>query len=302
MDCRYLKDELTKLISGGVYLDEPMSRHTTWRIGGPADLLVIPKTTEEVRTVLQLAREQEIPCTVVGNGSNLLVRDKGVRGIVLKISPGLNEVQVKGLLLTAGAGALLPRLARIMLKNRLSGLEFAAAIPASLGGAVVMNAGAYGAQIGDLVREVTLINPVGELETLTVRDLSFGYRRSNLLGRGTIVEAVLEGRRAEYQAIRELMLSNIRHRQNTQPFGWPNAGSVFKNPGDLAAGRILDEAGAKGLRCGAAAVSDKHANFIVNTGGATAVDVLTLIKILQELAADHVGLQLEPEVKIIGED
>ncbi len=302
MDCQRTKEELTNLISGEIRLSEPMAGHTTWRIGGPADILVLPKDKHEVLALIGYARDQEIPYTVIGNGSNLLVRDRGIRGLVIKIGPQMAKVQVEGENIQAGAGALLPKLARLFLKHNLAGMEFAAGIPATLGGAVVMNAGAHGAQISNLVTRITVVDPQGGLQEIPREDLGFAYRKSNLQGSGmVVVEVALKASRDDPEAIRERMMANLYYRQNTQPLGRPNAGSVFRNPDGTAAGKIIEEVGAKGLKFGGAMVSEKHANFIINTGGASARDVLTLMERVQQIVQERYDVLLEPEVHVLGE-
>lgn len=302
MNCQRTKEELTNLISGEIRLSESMAGHTTWRIGGPADILALPKDKHEVLALLQYARERGLPYTVIGNGSNLLVRDRGIRGLVIKIGPQMAKVEIKGEKIKAGAGALLPKLARLFLKHHLAGMEFAAGIPATLGGAVVMNAGAHGAQIGNLVTRVTVVDPQGGVREIPHEELGFAYRKSSLQGSGmVIVEVELQASRDNPETIRERMMANLFYRQNTQPLGQPNAGSVFRNPDGKAAGQIIEEAGAKGLRFGGAMVSEQHANFIINTGGASARDVLTLMEQVQQIVQERYDILLEPEVRVLGE-
>jgi UDP-N-acetylmuramate dehydrogenase len=303
MNCQRTKEELTNLIAGEIRLHEPMTGHTTWQIGGPADILVLPKDKQEVLTLINYARNQGIACTVLGNGSNLLVRDQGIRGLVIKLGFQMSNVTItENTIVMAEAGVLLPKLASIFLKERLAGMEFAAGIPAALGGAVVMNASAHGVSMASLVTKVTVVDPRGQLLELAGMDLGFAYRKSNLQGSGMVVVAVeLIATQDNPRAIEERMKANLYYRRSSQPLGHPNAGSVFKNPPGAAAGKIIEEAGAKGLRFGGAMVSEKHANFIINTGGASARDVLDLMEQVQEIVQKRYDILLEPEVHVIGE-
>lgn len=302
MDYLRVKSELAGLISGQIRLDESMVNHTTWRIGGPAEMLVMPGDIADIKTVVRYAGKREIPLTIIGNGSNVLIRDSGIRGIVLKITRGLDKIDVDGLTMRVQAGALLPVVARKAAEHALTGLEFAAGIPAAMGGAVVMNAGANGQSISSVVREVKVIDPDGCCQVLSGSDLQFRYRGSVIQEkRMVIVEALLAMQKGEQAAIRGRMDELMAVRRATQPLHLPNAGSVFANPSGLAAGRLIEEAGGKGLQAGKARVSEKHANFIVNLGGATASDVLELIKKVREMVFAKHGVNLPMEVQVLGE-
>lgn len=302
MDCARVKEELEGLITGEARAGESLTNHTTWRIGGPADILVLPAEAVEVEKVVRYAGERNIPLAVIGNGSNILVRDGGIRGIVLKISRGLNKIDIDGLTIRAGAGVLLPVLARKAAECGLSGLEFAAGIPATVGGAVVMNAGANGQSISSVVQEVKVIKPDGSYRVLTGPDLEFRYRGSIFQTEAmVIVEAQFLLQRSDREAVSRRMEDLLAMRKAAQPLEVPNAGSVFANPPGMAAGQLIDEAGGKGLQVGCARVSEKHANFIVNLGGATAQDVLELIKKVQELVFLKHQVHLNTEVRVLGE-
>ncbi len=302
MQFRQTTEELTNLLSGEIRRSEPMSKHTSWRVGGPADIFALPKDIKDVVVLLQYASERDIPYTIIGNGSNLLVRDGGIRGLVIKIAANMAKVEFEGCKVKAMAGVALPRLAQLFLEHQLAGMEFAAGIPAALGGAVVMNAGAHGGQISDLVIGVTVVDRQGKLREIAKQELAFAYRQSNLTGSGlTVLAVTLEAREDHSEAIRDRMQTNLRHRHMTQPQGWPSAGSVFKNIPGQSAGKLIDELGIKGLKIGGAVVSEQHANFIINTGEATAQDILTLIEKVRHMVLQHYQLLLEPEVRILGE-
>ncbi|RDV82905.1 UDP-N-acetylmuramate dehydrogenase [Ammonifex thiophilus] len=289
-------------LKGHVYLREPMERHTTWRIGGPAEMLVEPADQEDLALILRLAREEGIPLNLIGNGSNILVGDAGVPGIVVKMGQAMGEVKVEGRRLRAGAGAKLARLAALAQVAGLAGLEFTCGIPASLGGAVVMNAGAAGQSMAEVVRWVKVMDREGRVEILRGEELGFGYRQSVLQHLPVVVlEVELELCPDDPTAVARRMAAVWRKRQLTQPLEYPSAGSVFKNPpGAPAAGKLIELAGGKGLRVGEAMVSPKHANFIVNLGRARATDVLCLIRQVQSLVEAKFGIKLEPEVKFLG--
>lgn len=302
MDCLRVKKELDGLITGEARLDECMAKHTTWRIGGPADILVLPADADDVQRVVRYAGEEKIPLTVVGNGSNLLVRDRGIRGIVLKITRGLNNIDINGLTIRAGAGVMLPVLAGKAAERGLTGLEFACGIPGAVGGAVVMNAGANGQSISEVIQEVKVINPDGSCRVLTGPELTFRYRGSVFLTESmVVVEVLFVLKKDGEESIRRRMEELMAKRKAAQPLEQPNAGSVFANPPGAAAGRLIDEAGGKGMQVGNARVSEKHANFIINLGGATAGDILGLIEKVQELVHRKHGVQLNTEVRVLGE-
>ncbi len=293
--------KLERLLQAGVKLDEPMALHTSWKAGGPADFYVSPADAAEVAAVIRFCREQELPLFVFGNGTNLLVREGGWRGVMMKIGFPFQYLHRKGSLARAGAGCPMPFLARATARRGLAGLEFAGGIPGSLGGALVMNAGAFGGYVGSLVREVVLVDWNGAEHRLPAAACGFGYRRSSLARAGVVLEATLElqpGNAAELESRVEAFLERRLRRHPRQP----SAGSVFRNPPDRPAGRLIEEAGGKGMQIGGARVSERHANFIVNRGGATATDIIALIEAVQKLVRKQFGIELQPEVRIIGEE
>jgi UDP-N-acetylmuramate dehydrogenase len=296
--------QLQKIIDGPrLMADEPMAKHTTFRIGGPADYLVMPSSTREVAAVLATAREYGVPVVVLGNGSNVLVRDKGIRGLVLKLDAAMGEMSHNGTTVKAGAGAALGDVARYAGSIGLTGLEFAVGIPGSIGGAVFMNAGAYDGEIGCLVSAVTAVCPDGRLQRFGHADIRFGYRDSIFQHNGCVIcEVELALAAGDDTVIDRKMTDYTSRREAKQPIEMPSAGSTFKRPPGYFAGTLIEQAGLKGFRIGGAEVSGKHAGFIVNVGGATATDVLALIKEVQRQVHDRFGVRLQPEVRIIGEE
>ncbi|GAB6158880.1 UDP-N-acetylmuramate dehydrogenase [Desulfotomaculum varum] len=298
-----LAGELRSLVKGTVKTDEPMSKHTTWRIGGKADLFVDPGDKEDIRRVVEFVRTRDIPLTVIGNGSNLLVRDGGIRGVVLKVGRGLAEISVEGTTIKAGAGAMLPELAAAACRAGLGGFEFAAGIPGSLGGGIVMNAGAVNGCVANVLHSVEVINEHNRFVTLRNEELGFQYRTSNLQGKQVIcVSALWRGYVKSKALIEQETRDYLLKRKAAQPQGYPNAGSVFKNPAGDYAGRLIEACGGKGLRVGDAQVSTKHANWILNLGHATARDVLALIEKIKKMVQDAFGIELHLEVRVLGED
>jgi len=280
---------------------EPLRRHVSFRIGGPADILVAPRSPEELRAVVRWLFAQQVPFAVLGQGSNVLISDRGIRGVVLKIGKGLDRVVFDGDRVTAQAGAGLPHLARDAAARGLSGLEFAAGIPASVGGAVVMNAGAHGHAMQEILVWARVLTPEGE-QTMTPAALGLAYRTSALQGRPAVVaEVALHLQRSDREAVGRRTEEWLAQRSATQPIGPPSSGCVFRNPAGDHAGRLIDLAGAKGLRVGGAVVSDVHANYIVNAGEATAADVMALMHKVKALVAEKFGVVLEPEIRLLGE-
>jgi UDP-N-acetylmuramate dehydrogenase len=279
-----------------------MKKHTSWRIGGPADYFVEPQGREELQAVVSFANLRRVPLTVIGNGSNLLVSEKGIRGIVLKIGSGLSRVSIIEKDVVAEAGTKLSQLAAAARDSGLGGFEFSAGIPGTVGGAVIMNAGANGSSVGALVREVLLLNLEGHLIRRNGEELNFSYRSCALQrDPAIVVEAMFTCYPREKHLIQEEMERFIARRLSTQPLRLPNAGSVFRNPPGDSAGRLIEAAGLKGLRVGDAQISDLHANFIVNLGAATAEDVLTLIDKVRETVLVRNGVELLLEIKVVGD-
>ena len=282
--------------------DEPMSRHTTFRVGGPADVLFLPADAGEVLRAMAEARALDLPCFVKGNGSNLLVRDGGVRGLVIELGDPMSAVVIKGTSLRAQAGASLARIAREAATASLSGLAFASGIPGSVGGAVAMNAGAYGGEIKNALYRALVLEQ-GEARWKTAEELHLGYRSSDILRDGlTVLEAEFSLTPGDRDAILAEMNDLARRRREKQPLSLPSAGSTFKRPEGHFAGALIEAAGLKGYRVGGAQVSELHAGFLVNAGGATARDVLALIEDVQARVLASSGVMLEPEVRIIGEE
>ena len=283
--------------------DEPMSRHTSFKIGGPADVLLLPRTLADLQRIVKLARETETQLTVAGNGSNLLVKDGGLRGLVLKIAENFARIDYSGASGCAQSGALLGDVSRHAAAHALAGLEFAVGIPGTLGGGVIMNAGAYGGEMKDVVVRVTAVDEYGELQVLGPDELQFSYRRSALQQLPWIVaDTWMELRPDEPRAILERMSDFTYQRESKQPLSMPSAGSIFKRPPGKYVGPMVQELGLKGHRLGGAQVSEKHAGFIVNAGGATAADVLNLIQHVRERVQERFDVWLETEVRIIGEE
>lgn len=283
--------------------DEPMSRHTTFAIGGPVDVLVNPQSTAEIQAVLSFCTREKLPCMVFGMGSNLLVRDKGIRGVAIKIGDCLTAVDIKGSDIMAQAGIGLSRLAYMAADHSLSGLEFAEGIPGSLGGAVAMNAGAYGGEMKNVLVSCTALDEKGQTQTFNREEMNLGYRSSIFQQRSVvIIEARLRLVKGEKEEIFAHMASLAGQRQAKQPLDMPSAGSTFRRPEGFYVGPLIEQLGLKGYSIGGAQVSVKHAGFVVNRGGATADDVLSLIAFIQEQARQKLGVELRPEIKVVGEE
>ncbi len=296
-------DKLYKCLNEDqVLLNEPMKNHTSFKIGGPCDYFLKPSSIEELQEVLDLCNTFEIPVFVLGNGSNLLVTDKGYRGCVIQVFKNFNDVSIKGTSMSAGAGILLASLASAAAKEHLTGLEFASGIPGTLGGAVYMNAGAYGGEMKQVVTSVTAINLRGEVKVFKQDELEFAYRHSALQEEHYIaVEVDMELEIGDHKSIKDLMLDLNMRRKDKQPLEFPSAGSTFKRPEGYYAGKLIMDAGLRGYSIGDAMVSEKHCGFVVNNGEASFEEVYTLIKHIQKTVQDQFGVELKREVKIIGE-
>lgn len=285
-----------------VLIDEPMKKHTTFRIGGPADYYVLPKTIEEVQQVVEACKEAEIPYYVLGNGSNLLVSDKGYRGVIIQLYRNLNQIEVEGTKIRAQVGALLSQIAGEALRHCLTGFEFAAGIPGTLGGAVVMNAGAYGGEMKDVLQEVTALSKDGEIKVLSREELNLGYRTSVIGREGYIaLEAVIALKEGKEETIRATMEDLKERRTTKQPLEYPSAGSTFKRPEGYFAGKLIQDTGLRGFSVGGAQVSEKHCGFVINKDNATAQDVIELMKEVSDRVEAKFGVPLEPEVKKLGD-
>lgn len=293
-------EELEK-IAGPALRQEPMSRHTTFRVGGPADMLIHVKG-EQLAPVLKLCREYGETYCVIGNGSNLLVGDAGIRGLVIETVTKENDARTEGERIIAGAGMLLSKTANLALAGGLSGMEFAAGIPGTIGGAVVMNAGAYGGEMKDIIESAVVIDGFGGEKELSAEELALGYRSSCIPGNGYLVkEVTLRLTQGEPADIRARMEELRIQRAAKQPLEYPSAGSTFKRPEGYFAGKLIMDAGFRGYRVGGAQVSEKHCGFVVNTGGATAEDIRRLIRDVSDGVYRKFGVVLEPEIKMTGE-
>ncbi len=285
-----------------VLVDEPMKRHTTFRIGGPADFFLLPSTVDEVRGILEICREEELPYFILGNGSNLLVSDKGYRGVIIQLYRNFSNISVEGNEICASSGALLSQIAAAARNASLTGFEFAGGIPGTLGGAVFMNAGAYGGELKDVLKEAVVMTEQGEILTLPVEKLEMGYRTSRIKKAGYLVlEARLVLEQGDMDKIRDITKDLTEKRVSKQPLEYPSAGSTFKRPEGYFAGKLIMDAGLRGYQVGDAQVSEKHCGFVINKGNATAADVLTLIENVREKVQEQFGVTLEPEVKFLGE-
>ena len=285
-----------------ILVAEPMKNHTTFRIGGPADALALPKTPEEVAEVVRFCHEHAQPYYVLGNGSNLLVSDEGYRGLVLQLYRNFNDIQVNGETITVQAGAMLAAVARTAYQTGLTGLEFASGIPGTIGGAVVMNAGAYGGEMKNVLKEVTVLTKEGEVLVIPAKALELGYRTSVIPKNGWIaLGAVLQLKKGDQEQILARMEELKEQRITKQPLDLPSAGSTFKRPEGYFAGKLIMDAGLRGFTVGGAQVSEKHCGFVVNRGNATAADVWELICEVKRRVKEMTGVELEPEVKLLGD-
>ena len=279
-----------------------MKRHTTFRIGGPAEIFVIPDNIEDVRKIIEICNAEDIPYFILGNGSNLLVSDKGYRGVVIQIDRNFGTVEIKGTEIHASAGALLSAIAAAARKEALTGFEFAGGIPGTLGGAVVMNAGAYGGELKDVLKSVTVMDQKGNIFEIPAEELQMGYRTSIIKTAGYIVlNAVLSLKEGNPEEIKKLTRELSEQRISKQPLEYPSAGSTFKRPEGYFAGKLIMDSGLRGYQVGGAQVSEKHCGFVINTGDATAEDVCSLMKNVIEIVHEKFGVTLEPEVKFLGE-
>ena len=282
-----------------VFTGEAMSRHTTFKIGGPADYFLMPDKDTDVGRIVKICKESAIPYFILGNGSNLLVGDGGYRGAVIQIYKNMSAVTVEGTEITVQAGALLSSVAAAAKNAALTGFEFAGGIPGTMGGAVVMNAGAYG---GEMITEVTVMDEEGEIVTLPADKLELGYRTSIIKTAGYIVlEAKLQMKEGNPEVIRETMKDLTIRRTTKQPLEYPSAGSTFKRPEGYFAGKLIMDSGLAGYQVGGAQVSEKHCGFVINAGGATARDVRTLMDNVRDIVYKKYGVTLEPEVKFLGD-
>lgn len=285
-----------------ILLNEPMFNHTSFKTGGNADLLITPKDTKELIGVIRILRQHDISYIILGNGSNILVSDKGIRGAVIQIGKKMAQIVIKGNQIMAQAGAMLSSIAVAAMEHELTGMEFASGIPGTLGGAVCMNAGAYGGEMKDILVEVEVLTSDLEVLTLTLKELDLSYRHSIIPEKSYLVlSSIITLQKGNKETIQEKMSLLAQERREKQPLNYPSAGSTFKRPEGYFAGKLISDAGLKGYSIGGAEVSQKHAGFIVNKGNATTNDILALIHYCQKTVKEKFGVTLETEVKIIGE-
>ncbi|HZK34209.1 MAG TPA: UDP-N-acetylmuramate dehydrogenase [Bacillota bacterium] len=291
------------LLKDQILTNESMKKHTSFRIGGPADLLVMPNEINQVQAVIDVFAQHNIPYIIMGNGSNLLVRDKGIRGGVIKLAEKFSKIEVSNESMRAQSGILLSALSNVALRAELTGLEFASGIPGTLGGAVAMNAGAYDGEMKDIVDKVIVLDENSKLQTLSKADMSFGYRTSAVQGTGKIVlEVYMTAKKGNYEESKQIIKDLTKRRREKQPLSYPSAGSTFKRPVGYYAGKLIQDSGLRGMRVGNAQISDLHSGFIVNMGNATAQDVIELIERAKLQVYDKFGVELEPELKVVGEE
>ncbi|WP_209125816.1 UDP-N-acetylmuramate dehydrogenase [Alkalihalobacillus sp. BA299] len=286
---------------GKVLVQEPLANHTTWKIGGPAEVLVEPKNIETLKELMGMIRKGGVPWRVIGRGSNLLVRDLGIEGVVIKLGDGISHLDINGEEITVGGGYSVIKLAMIISKKGLSGLEFASGIPGSVGGAVFMNAGAHGSDISQILTKAHILFEDGTMKWLTNEELEFSYRTSKLQKeKGICVEAAFQMKAGDREEIVKVMQKNKDYRRISQPWNYPCAGSVFRNPLPNYAGQLIEKAGLKGFQLGGAQVSEMHGNFIVNIEDAKADDVLSLIQHIKDTIREKFNVEIETEVEIVG--
>lgn len=304
MNKQYIYEKLLNIIDqNDIKLDEPMKKHISFKVGGPADILVRPRTEEQLREVMDLIKEENIPYLIIGNGSNLLIKDGGIRGVVIELSDNFNKFQIEGNKMTVQSGVLLSIVGRAALNEELKGFEFAAGIPGTLGGALTMNAGAYGGEMKDIVKTVRVMDLKGEIIELTNEQMEFEYRKSIVSRKEYIVlSAEIELEKGNYDEIKAVMVDFTQRRVTKQPLSLPSAGSTFKRPVGHFAGKLIEDSGLRGITLRGAQISDKHCGFVVNLGDAKAKDILDLMYVVKSTVYAKFGVMLEEEVKILGED
>lgn len=305
MEKSMIKQKLEKIVDNKFIIENAlMANHTSFKAGGHADLLVEPQSIDELKNVLQLLNAEGTNYMILGNGSNVLVRDGGYRGVIVKIGDAFNYVEREGNQLICGSGTLMSVVSRNAVNAELAGFEFASGIPGSIGGAVFMNAGAYGGEIVQVLKKARIVSKDGSRDFyMTADELQLGYRHSVLHETGdVVVEAVLELEPGNVEEIRANIADFTERRNSKQPVTYPSAGSFFKRPEGYFAGKLVQDAGFKGLTVGGAQVSQLHSGFVINIGGATATDILQLMEIVQAGVYEQFGVKLEPEVRIIGEE
>jgi UDP-N-acetylmuramate dehydrogenase len=289
------------LIKGRVLFDAPMKKFTSIKVGGPADSLLFPKDMVELRKVVRYARRKDIPILILGKGTNLVVRDKGIRGWVISLTQGMKKVQLEGDVIEAEAGLSLQRLVQFSIQKNLTGLEPFFGIPGTVGGGLAMNAGAWGVELKDILLSITLMNEKGEVVERPRKKLKFSYRRLAIPPTWIILKGRFQLKKGRKEEILEHVRSYSEIRKRTQPLDYPSAGSIFKNPAEGPAGKWIEEAGLKGFRMGQAMVSDRHANFIINLGKATAQEVINLMEWVERKIYEEKAISLEREIRVVGE-
>lgn len=293
-------EKVKEFFKGNISISEPLSRFTTFRIGGPADYYLEPKDRDDLLKLIKYLKEINYPYIIIGNGSNILISDDGIRGAAINLEFGFTKIEVMKNKVFAEAGIRLSKLVDVCIEHSLVGIENLAGIPGTLGGAILMNAGAYGGEISDYIKVVEVLDGT-EIKFLKKEECGFSYRKSNLEGK-IILSAEFELPFGDKTKAKERRKELLLKRNQSQPVELPNAGSIFKNPSGDYAARLIEQAGLKGLTIGGAKVSEKHANFIVNFNNAAANDVLELMKVIQQTVFQKFGIMLEPEIKMIGFD
>ena len=295
-----LLDEIEKVISKDkIYINEPMSKHTSFKIGGPAEIFIKVNEIKDLQAILKISKENNAPITVIGNGSNVLVSDEGIKGIVVKIELEKLEIEEDGIL-KVGSGVKLAFLAQKCLKEELEGFEFASGIPGTIGGAIRMNAGAHGSEMKDIVKNITYMTRDGNIQIISNEEAKFEYRNSIFSQNDYIIlEAEIQLRKGNPEEIKSKMDEYAKYRKEKQPIEYPSAGSTFKRGNDFITAKLIDECGLKGYQIGGAQVSEKHAGFIINKGSATAEDVKQLMKYVEEQVYNKFGKKIETEIEII---
>lgn len=294
--------EKLKVMAKEAAVNEPMRNHTTFKIGGPADYFVSVSDEKEVKDIIEWAKRENIPYMVKGNGSNMLVSDKGIRGLVIEVGKNFADCRIEGTKIYAQAGALLSRVAKTAMSESLTGMEEISGIPGTIGGAIYMNAGAYGGEISRVIETVTYLDCDGEIKTVTADECKFGYRTSIFeTGDKVILSAVLSLQTGDLDEIKAKMADYTNRRKTKQPLAFPSAGSTFKRPEGYFAGALVENAGLKGYTVGGAQISELHAGFVINIGGATCADVMSVICHAQDTVKEKYGVCLEPEVRLVGE-
>ncbi|MDY4561040.1 MAG: UDP-N-acetylmuramate dehydrogenase [Peptostreptococcus porci] len=286
-----------------IFIDESMKKHISFKVGGPADVLVRPKTEDEIKDIFSFLNDNNIPFLVKGNGSNILIKDGGFRGVVIEIADNFSSFEIVGDDMIIQTGALLSSIGRAAMENNLTGFEFASGIPGTLGGALAMNAGAYGGEMKNIVKSVRLMDEKGKIVEFTNEEMEFGYRHSILSDRKMIaISAVISLKNGKFDEIKEKMEDLAYQRRTKQPLEYPSAGSTFKRPDGYFAGKLIQDSNLKGASMGGAMVSEKHSGFVINYNNATATDIINLIEHIKSTVYNQQGVRLEEEVKILGED